>query len=75
MSDIKVNPASAYPEPPTKKRNDLLIELIAGSVGGATQVLVGQVISQTGRSLMIAAIRHAQNGMPSTGSPQLCGAD
>lgn len=31
-----------YPEP-LKKRNDLAIELIAGSIGGAAQVLVGQV--------------------------------
>jgi solute carrier family 25 carnitine/acylcarnitine transporter 20/29 len=40
MSRIAV--AEAFPEPPTK-RNDLAIELISGSVGGAAQVLVGQV--------------------------------
>lgn len=43
MSTTTVDTTQVYPEPPTKKRNDLLIELIAGSVGGATQVLVGQV--------------------------------
>lgn len=32
-----------YPEPPSKQRNDVAIELISGSVGGAAQVLVGQV--------------------------------
>ena len=32
-----------YPEPPSKKRNDVAIELISGSVGGASQVLIGQV--------------------------------
>ncbi|KAI9636613.1 mitochondrial carrier domain-containing protein [Dioszegia hungarica] len=42
MSKDTLSTSQAYPEPPTKKRNDLLIELIAGSVGGATQVLVGQ---------------------------------
>lgn len=36
-----------YPEPPAKKRNDLAIELISGSVGGATQVLIGQVSHYT----------------------------
>ena len=40
MSRLAV--AEAFPEPPTKK-NDLAIELISGSVGGAAQVLVGQV--------------------------------
>ena len=40
----KVAVAEAYPEPPTK-RNDLAIELISGSVGGAAQVLIGQVSS------------------------------
>ena len=40
MSKLAV--AEAYPEPPIK-RNDLAIELISGSVGGALQVLVGQV--------------------------------
>jgi hypothetical protein len=39
MSKVQV----AYPEPPSKKRNDLAIELVSGSVGGAMQVLVGQV--------------------------------
>jgi hypothetical protein len=33
----------AYPEVPSKKHNDLAIELIAGSFGGAAQVLIGQV--------------------------------
>jgi hypothetical protein len=42
MSD-KAQNITPYPEPPAKKRNDLAIELIAGSVGGATQVLIGQV--------------------------------
>lgn len=40
----KVAVAEAFPEPPTK-RNDLAIELISGSVGGAAQVLIGQVSS------------------------------
>jgi hypothetical protein len=35
----------AYPEIPSKKHNDLAIELIAGSFGGSLQVLVGQVYS------------------------------
>jgi hypothetical protein len=35
--------SSTYPEPPSKKRNDIAIELISGSVGGAAQVLSGQV--------------------------------
>lgn len=39
----KVSITTAYPEPPSKKHNDLAIELISGSVGGALQVLVGQV--------------------------------
>lgn len=43
MSDITPQTNTPYPEPPAKKRNDLAIELIAGSVGGATQVLIGQV--------------------------------
>lgn len=43
MSDITPQTNTPYPEPPAKKRNDLAIELISGSVGGATQVLVGQV--------------------------------
>jgi solute carrier family 25 carnitine/acylcarnitine transporter 20/29 len=47
MSKDTLYTSQAYPEPPTKKRNDLLIELIAGSVGGATQVLVGQVSQVT----------------------------
>ncbi|RSH95462.1 hypothetical protein EHS25_000554 [Saitozyma podzolica] len=34
--------SSTYPEPPSKKRNDIAIELISGSVGGAAQVLSGQ---------------------------------
>ena len=34
---------STYPEAPAKKHNDLPIELISGSIGGALQVLVGQV--------------------------------
>jgi hypothetical protein len=42
MSD-RAQTITPYPEPPAKKRNDLAIELIAGSVGGATQVLIGQV--------------------------------
>jgi hypothetical protein len=37
------SPQSTYPEPPSKKRNDIAIELISGSVGGAAQVLSGQV--------------------------------
>lgn len=43
MSDIKPTTYTPFPEPPAKKRNDLAIELISGSVGGATQVLIGQV--------------------------------
>jgi solute carrier family 25 carnitine/acylcarnitine transporter 20/29 len=43
MSDIIPQTNTPYPEPPAKKRNDLAIELISGSVGGATQVLIGQV--------------------------------
>lgn len=43
MSDIPPQTYTPYPEPPAKKRNDLAIELISGSVGGATQVLIGQV--------------------------------
>lgn len=43
MSDVTPQTNTPYPEPPAKKRNDLAIELISGSVGGATQVLVGQV--------------------------------
>ncbi len=35
--------SSTYPEAPSKKHNDLAIELISGSVGGASQVIVGQV--------------------------------
>ncbi|KAL7418793.1 hypothetical protein Q5752_006476 [Cryptotrichosporon argae] len=31
-----------YPEPPAKQRNDLAIELVSGSFGGAAQVIVGQ---------------------------------
>ncbi|GFZ51494.1 hypothetical protein JCM24511_09261 [Saitozyma sp. JCM 24511] len=34
--------SSTYPEPPSRKRNDIAIELISGSVGGAAQVLSGQ---------------------------------
>lgn len=41
--DTMANAKEVYPEPPSKKRNDLAIELISGSVGGATQVIVGQV--------------------------------
>jgi hypothetical protein len=40
----KVAVAEAFPDPPTK-RTDLAIELISGSVGGAAQVLIGQVSS------------------------------
>ncbi|ORY29103.1 putative mitochondrial ornithine transporter 1 [Naematelia encephala] len=36
------SPLQPYPEPPAKKHNDLAIELISGSVGGACQVLTGQ---------------------------------
>jgi solute carrier family 25 carnitine/acylcarnitine transporter 20/29 len=43
MSKIVPQTNTPYPEPPAKKRNDLAIELISGSVGGATQVLIGQV--------------------------------
>ncbi|ODN83740.1 hypothetical protein L202_01832 [Cryptococcus amylolentus CBS 6039] len=39
MSEI--TPISEYPVPP-KQRNDVAIELISGSFGGAAQVLVGQ---------------------------------
>jgi hypothetical protein len=35
--------STPYPEPPSKQRNDVAIELVSGSVGGAAQVLVGQV--------------------------------
>lgn len=38
----KVHLDQVYPEPPSKKHNDLAIELVSGSVGGAMQVLVGQ---------------------------------
>lgn len=37
------------PIPPSKNRNDLAIELISGSVGGAAQVIVGQVSRRGGR--------------------------
>lgn len=40
MSEI--TPISEYPQPP-KKRNDVAIELLSGSFGGASQVLTGQV--------------------------------
>lgn len=43
MSKIVPQTNTPYPEPPAKKRNDSAIELISGSVGGATQVLIGQV--------------------------------
>jgi hypothetical protein len=43
MSQEKPQSYTPFPEPPAKKRNDLAIELISGSVGGATQVLIGQV--------------------------------
>ena len=43
MSNELPQTYTPYPEPPAKKRNDLAIELISGSVGGATQVLIGQV--------------------------------
>jgi len=39
----KMSDVSPYPEPPSRKRNDVAIELISGSVGGASQVLIGQV--------------------------------
>lgn len=42
MSDKTPTTENLYPQP-IKKRNDLAIELISGSVGGATQVLIGQV--------------------------------
>ena len=42
----RINPEQVYPEPPSKKHNDLAIELVSGSVGGAMQVLVGQVRAQ-----------------------------
>jgi hypothetical protein len=38
----EVTPQEVYPEPPSKRRNDIAIELISGSVGGAAQVLSGQ---------------------------------
>ncbi|CAD6588476.1 MAG: hypothetical protein TREMPRED_005066 [Tremellales sp. Tagirdzhanova-0007] len=36
------SPLTTYPEPPAKRHHELAIELISGSVGGASQVLVGQ---------------------------------
>jgi len=65
MSDITPQTNTPYPEPPAKKRNDLAIELIAGSVGGATQVLIGQVSplgSLRGIRLIIIASRYIENG-------------
>ena len=65
MSDITPQTNTPYPEPPAKKRNDLAIELIAGSVGGATQVLIGQVSplrSLRGIQLIIIASRYIENG-------------
>ena len=65
MSDIMPQTNTPYPEPPAKKRNDLAIELIAGSVGGATQVLIGQVSplrSLRGIQLIIIASRYIENG-------------
>lgn len=47
--------STPYPEPPSKKRNDLAIELISGSVGGASQVLVGQVGLSLSSSLCLVA--------------------
>lgn len=53
MSDP--NSLTPYPEAPSKKHNDTLIELISGSVGGASQVLIGQVriISLTPQSMTV----------------------
>jgi len=50
-------------ESPSKKRNDVAIELVSGSVGGACQVLVGQV------SLTIVYRRDAGYIFRYTGSP------
>ncbi|WVQ94801.1 hypothetical protein IAU59_001884 [Kwoniella sp. CBS 9459] len=38
----EVTPLQPYPEPPSKQRNANAIELISGSIGGASQVLTGQ---------------------------------
>lgn len=59
------------PEPPSKDRNILAIELISGSFGGAAQVIVGQVSrdkaaegSKEGNSMLtVTAAGHAQNCM------------
>ena len=70
MSDIEPQTNTPYPEPPAKKRNDLAIELIAGSVGGATQVLIGQV-SYLETSARIRLLMHKASGYTEDGKLDL----